>query len=172
MKRVLVFNLLSLSLIVCGAVILALRTPRIAPAARAYPLVLIFLVIGCALAVAAAEIARRTTSPALDEKLAKLLFARHGRARTVGFVATWLVYTWALPGAGFIAGTTCALSISLWLLGVRRLLRGIVAAALFSLIFSALFATVLYIPTPSGPLDRLLTQAIYAIQHRGAHNDH
>ena len=167
MKRVLVFNLLSLLLIVCGAVILALQTPRIAPAARAYPLALIVLTVVCAVAIAAGDIARRGTLPALDETLAKLLFAEHGRAGTIGFVATWLVYPWALSAAGFIVATACALSISLWLLGIRRLVAGVVSAALFSLIFSVLFATVLYIPTPSGPLDQLLAQAIYAIQHRG-----
>lgn len=167
MKRMLVFNLISLSVLVCGALALALQTPQIAPVARAYPLVLIVLVVACSAAIAVRDIAARGSLPPLDEKLMKLLFAEHGRARTFGFVAAWLVYTWALSAAGFIVATTCALSISLWLLGVRRLVVGIVSAALFSLIFSILFATVLYIPTPSGPLDQLLTRAIYAIQHRG-----
>lgn len=167
------FNLLSLLLIVLGAAVLGLQTPQIAAAARVYPLVMIALVIACSLAIAARELAERSATPPLDAKLAKILLApMRSRIRTFGFVAAWLAYTWALPHVGFIVATTCALSISLWLLAIRRPLVGFAAATVFSLVISILFATVLFIPTPSGPVDQLMTRAVYAIQHRGNSNDH
>ncbi|HMA90447.1 MAG TPA: tripartite tricarboxylate transporter TctB family protein [Burkholderiales bacterium] len=167
------FNLLSLLLIVLGAAFLGLQTPQIAAVARVYPLVMIALVIACALAIAAQELAGRSATPPLDAKLAKMLFApMRSRIRVLGFVAVWLAYTGALPHVGFIVATTCAISISLWLLAIRRPLVGVATATAFSLVISILFATTLYIPTPSGPVDQLLTQAIYAIQHRGNSNDH
>jgi hypothetical protein len=170
---VLNFNLVSLLLIALGAAFLGLQTPRIAAVARVYPLVTIVLVIACALVIAGKELASRSATPPLDDKLAKLLFApMRSRIRTLGFVAVWLTYTWALPHVGFIVATTCALSISLWLLAIRRPLVGLAGATVFSLIISILFATVLFIPTPSGPVDRLMTRAIYVIQHRGNSNDH
>ncbi|MGA8048769.1 MAG: tripartite tricarboxylate transporter TctB family protein [Burkholderiales bacterium] len=167
------FNLLSLLLIVLGAAFLGLQTPQIAASARVYPLVMIALVIACALVLAAKEFAERSTTVPLDAKLAKMLFApMRSRVRVFGFVAVWLAYAWALPYVGFILATTCAISISLWILAIKRPLVGFAAAAVFSLVISILFATVLFIPTPSGPVDQLLTQAIYAIQHRGKSNDH
>jgi hypothetical protein len=170
---VLNFNLLSLLLIVLGAAFLGLQTPRIAAVARVYPSVMIVLVIACALAIVAKDLVERSATPPLDGKLAKILFApMRSRIRTLGFVAVWLAYTWALPHVGFIVATTCALSISLWLLAIRRPLVGFAAATVFSLVISILFATVLFIPTPSGPVDQLMTRAIYAIQHRGNSNDH
>lgn len=163
---VLYFNLISFFLIICGAAVLGLQTPDIAPSARVYPLVLIALVVVCSLVIAAKEIAGRSATAPLDPTLAKILFAPSPfRIRVFGFVAIWLIYSWALTLVGFIVATTCAISFSLWLLGIRRVLVGIVTAALFSMVLSILLATVLYIPTPSGPLDQLLIQAIYAIQH-------
>lgn len=160
------FNLISLVLFICGAAVLALQTPEIALSARVYPVVLIVLVILCCLVIAAKEIAGRTATAQLDSKLAKILSAPMPlRIRVFAFVAAWLIYSTVLSQVGFIIATTCAIAISLWLLNVRNIVLGIVAAALFSVTFSILFATVLYIPTPSGPLDQLLTQVIYAIQH-------
>jgi len=170
---VLYFNLLSLLLFVCGAAVLGLQLPGIEASARVYPLVLIVLVVAFSLVVAAKEIAGRAATEPLDSRIAKLLSAESVvRARFAGFVATWLIYAWALTSVGFIVATTCAIFASLWLLRIRRVLVGILAAATFSLAFSILFATVLFIPTPSGPLDQLLIQTIYAIQHRGTPNDH
>ena len=167
------FHLFSLLLMVLGAAFLGLQTPQIAATARVYPLVLIALVVACSLVLAARDFAERSRTAPLDAKLAKLLFApMRSRVRVLGFTAVWLAYTWVLPHVGFIVATTCAISVSLWLLAIRRPLAGVVAAAVFSLVISVLFATVLFIPTPSGPLDELLTQAIYAIQHRGKSNDH
>lgn len=167
------FNLTSLFLFVCGAVVLALQLPGIAASARVYPLVLIVLVVACSLIVAAREIAGRAATEPLDSRIAKILSAPpEVRVRFAGFIATWLIYAWALSAAGFLVATTCAIFASLWLLRIRHVLAGLLAAATFSLAFSILFATVLFIPTPSGPLDQLLTQAIYAIQHRGTTNDH
>lgn len=160
------FNLISLLLIVCGAVVLGLQTPDIAASARVYPVVLMVLVVVCSLVIAAKEIAGRSTTAPLDAKLAKILSAPSPfRIRLLAFVTTWLIYSWALSLAGFIVATTCAISFSLWLLGTRRILVGVATAALFSVVLSILLATVLYIPTPSGPLDQLLIQTIYAIRH-------
>lgn len=160
------FNLISLLLFVCGAAVLGLQLPGIAATARVYPLVLIVLVVASSLIVAAKEIAGRAAIEPLDSRIAKILSAPLPvRVRLAGFIATWLIYAWALSGAGFIVATTCAIFVSLWLLRIRHWLVGLVAAATFSLAFSILFATVLFIPTPSGPLDQLLTQAIYAIRH-------
>ena len=167
------FNLTSLFLFICGAAVLGLQLPGIAPSARVYPLVLIILVVACSLIVAAKEIAARAATEPLDARIAKILSAPLPvRARFTGFIAAWLIYAWALSELGFIVATTCAIFASLWLLRIRHWLVGLVAAATFSLAFSILFATVLFIPTPSGPLDQLLTQTIYAIQHRGKTNDH
>jgi hypothetical protein len=153
-------------LIICGAVILGLQTPEIAATARVYPVILIVLVIVCSLAIAAKEIAGRVATAPLDKGLAKILSAPLPfRMRVFGFVATWLVYSGALSLIGFIIATTLAISISLWLLGTRRILVGVLTAAAFSVALSILFATVLYIPTPSGPVDQLLIETIYAIQH-------
>jgi Tripartite tricarboxylate transporter TctB family len=163
---VLYFNLISFLLILCGTAVLGLQTPGIAPSARVYPLVLMVLVVVCTLVIAAKEIVNRSATEPLDSRLAKILSAPLPiRLRVFAFVVTWLIYSWALSLAGFIVATTCAISVSLWLLKIRRILRGIVTAALFSVVLSILLATVLYIPTPSGPLDQLLTKTIYAIQH-------
>jgi len=170
---VLYFNLSSLLLFFCGAVVLGLQLPGIAASARVYPLVLIVLVVACSLIVATKEIAGRAATPPLDPRIAKILSAPLPvRARLAGFIATWLIYAWVLSGAGFLVATTCAIFVSLWLLRIRRALVGLLAAATFSPAFSILFATVLFIPTPSGHLDELLIQTIYAIQHRGTKNDH
>jgi len=159
------FNLISLFLFVCGAGILALQTPEIALSARVYPVVLIVLVTLCCLVIAAEEFAGRLATPPLDSRLGKMLSAPlRSRVRLFAYLATWVAYAALLPEAGFLVTTTCAIAVSLWLLGVRRVFLGVVTAALFSVTFSVLFATVLYIPTPAGPLDELLTQAIYAIQ--------
>ena len=160
------FNLISLLFFVCGAVILAVQTPAIAFSARVYPLVLIVSVTVCCLVIAAKEIAGRATTAKLDAKLAQILFSPAWlRIRVFAFLVVWLIYSALISQVGFIVATSCALAISLWLLGVRRIVLDIVTSVLFSLAFAILFATVLYIPTPSGPLDQLLTQAIYAIQH-------
>jgi hypothetical protein len=163
---VLYFNLLSFLLIICGAVVLGLQTPDIAPSARVYPLIFVVLVVMCSLVIAAKEFAGRAATAPLDATFAKILSAPAPlRIRVFGFVAIWLVYSWVLTLAGFIVATTCAISLSLWLLGSRRILVGIATAALFSMVLSILLATVLYIPTPLGPLDKLLIEAIYAMQH-------
>ena len=160
------FNLISLLCFICGAAILALQTPGIALSARVYPVVVIVLVTLCCLVIAAKEIAGRAATARLDAKLAQILSAPWRiRIRVLAFVATWLIYSAALSQVGFIVATSCAIAVSLWLLNIKRILLGIVTALLFSVTFSILFATVLYIPTPSGPLDQLLTEAIYAIQH-------
>lgn len=169
----LIFNLISLLLFVCGAIVLGLQLPEIAASARMYPLVLIVLVIACSLIVATKEIAGRAATEPLDPRIAKILSASMPvQVRLIGFIATWLIYVWALTVVGFLVATTCAIFVSLWLLRIRHVLVGLLAAATFSLTFSILFATVLFIPTPSGPLDQLLIQTIYAIQHRGAPHDH
>lgn len=160
------FNLISLFLIICGAVVFGLQTPGIAASARVYPLVLIVLVIVCSLAVAVKEIVGRATTAPLNAEFAKILAAPSPfRLRLLAFIFTWLIYPLALSGFGFIISTTCALALSLWLLKIERPAVGAVSALAFSIIFSILFATVLYIPTPSGPIDDLLTQLLYAIQH-------
>jgi len=170
---VLYFNLISLLLVVCGAVVLGLQTPHIAESARIYPLVLIVLVVACSAVVAVKEIAGRAATEPLDTRIAKMFSAPLSvRIRVAGFVATWLVYAWVLSEAGFLVATTCAIFASLWLLKIRHALVGFLSAAAFSLVFSILFATVLFIPTPAGPLDQLLTQAIYSIQHKGTQHDH
>lgn len=159
------FNLISFFLIVGGAAALGLQTPDIAASARTYPLVLIVLVVACSLIIAAKEIAGRAATAPLDPRLARILSAPpESRMRVLGFTATWLIYYLALPAAGFIVATTCAIAVSLWLLRARRIVVGALSAALFSAVLSVLLATVLYIPTPQGPLDRLLTEAIFALQ--------
>ncbi len=162
----LVFNLISFFLIVGGAAVLGFQTPDIAASARTYPVVLIVLVVACSLAIAAKEIAGRAITEPLDPRFARILAApRDFRFRVLGFTATWLAYAWVLSGVGFIAATTGAIALSLWLLRTRNILVGALSAALFSVVLSVLLATVLYIPTPQGPLDRLLTEAIFALQH-------
>ena len=160
------FNLISFFLIVCGTAVLGLQTPDIAASARVYPLVLMVLVVVCTLVIAAKEIAGRSETVPLDSTFEKILFAPlPRRLRTLAFVVIWMVYSWALTPVGFLVATTCAISVSLWLLQVKRVLVGVATAAVFSVVLAVLFATVLYIPTPLGPLDRLLAQAIYAFQH-------
>jgi len=160
------FNLISLLLIVCGAAVLGAQTPDIAASARVYPIVLIVLVVVCSLAVAAKEFVGRATTAPLDSELGKILRAPAAfRYRFLGFAAIWLIYPWAFSRIGFIVATTGAISVSLWLLQVKRPLVGVLAAFLFAVVFSLLFATVLYIPMPAGPLDELLTRLLYAIQH-------
>jgi hypothetical protein len=157
---------LSLLVIMCGTGILALHTPNIAPAARVYPIVLIVLVIVCTMAVAAKEIVNRAATAPLNKDFAKILAApARFRLRFMGFCGTWLLYPPVLSVAGFIVSTTAALSVSLWLLKVKRPVVGVVSAFAFSVTFAILFATALYIPTPSGPVDELLSQLLYAIQH-------
>jgi hypothetical protein len=160
------FNLISFFLIICGAAALGLQTPEIAASARVYPMVFVVLVVVCALVIAAKEIAGRAATAPLDSKFAQIFSAPSPqRFRVLAFVVTWLAYSWALTPIGFLVSTTCAISVSLWLLQTRKILLGILTGALFSLVLSILFATVLFIPTPMGPLDQLLTQAIYAFQH-------
>jgi len=160
------FNLISFLLIICGTAVLGLQIPDIAASARVYPLVLMVLVVLCTLVVAAKEIAGRSNTAALDATFAKILSAPlPQQLRTLAFIAIWMAYSWALTPVGFLVSTTCAIAASLWLLRVRRVLVGIATALVFSVVLAVLFATVLYIPTPLGPLDRLLAQAIYAFQH-------
>ncbi|MBE0620371.1 MAG: tripartite tricarboxylate transporter TctB family protein [Burkholderiales bacterium] len=160
------FNLISFFLIICGALVLGLQTPDIAASARVYPLVLMALVLLFSLLIVVKEIADRAATAPLDSRIAEILSAPPPfRIRLFGFVAIWLVYSWLLTLAGFIVATTCAISLSLWLLGIRKVLVGIVTAALFSMVLSILLATVLFIPTPLGPLDKLLIESIYAMQH-------
>lgn len=160
------FNLISFFLIVGGAAALGQQTPNIAASARTYPLVLIVLVVACSLIIAAKEIAGRAATAPLDPRLAKILSApSEFRMRVFGFTATWLIYSWTLSWVGFIVATTCAIAFSLWLLRTGKILVGALSAALFSVVLSVLLATVLYIPTPQGPVDQLLTQAIFALQH-------
>jgi hypothetical protein len=160
------FNLISLFVIMCGAGILTLQTPDIAPAARVYPIVLIILVIVCTMVVAVKEIVGRAATAPLNKDFAKIFAApARSRLRLLGFCGTWLLYPPVLSAAGFIVSTTAALSVSLWLLKVKRPVVGVAAAFIFSVAFALLFATVLYIPTPSGPVDELLSQLLYAIQH-------
>ncbi len=160
------FNLISFFLIVCGALVLGLQTPDIAASARVYPLILMALVLLCSLVIVAKEIAGRAATAPLDPRIAEILSAPSPfRIRLFCFVAVWLVYSWVLTLAGFIVATTCAISLSLWLLGIRKILVGVVTAAVFSMVLSILLATVLYIPTPLGPLDKLLIESIYAMQH-------
>ena len=160
------FNLISFFLILCGTTVLGLQIPDVAASARVYPLVLMGLVVVCTLVIAAKEIAGRSETAPLDPTFGKILSAPlPQRLRTLAFVATWLVYSAALTPTGFLVATTCAIAVSLWLLKVRSVLVGIATAAAFSAVLAVLFATVLYIPTPLGPLDRLLAQAIYAVQH-------
>jgi hypothetical protein len=163
---VLYFNLISLFVIIGGATVLGLQTPDIAASARVYPLILIVLVVACSLVIAAKEVAGRAATAPLDPKFAKILAApRDFRFRVLGFTATWLVYSWVLSWVGFIVATTAAIALSLWILRTRKILAGVLSAALFSVVLSVLLATVLYIPTPQGLLDQLLTQAIFALQH-------
>ena len=160
------FNLISFFLIISGAAVPGLQTPDIAASARVYPLVMMVLVVLCTLVIAAKEIAGRSETAPLDPTFAKILAApAPQRLRVIGFVVIWLAYSWALTPVGFLVSTTCAISASLWLLRTRKVLVGIATAAVFSVVLAVLFATVLYIPTPLGPLDKLLAQAIYSIQH-------
>lgn len=160
------FNLISLLLIVCGAVVLGLQTSNIAETARVYPSILIGLVIVFSLLIAVKEIADRAATAPLDSQLAKIVRAPlRLRLRLLAFCATWLIYPWALTSAGFIVATTCVISLSLWLVKIKRPLIGVLVALLFSLAFSILFTTVLFIPTPSGPLDELLSRLLFAIHH-------
>jgi Tripartite tricarboxylate transporter TctB family len=163
---VLYFNLISLLLIVCGATVLGLDTSHIVESARVYPSILIGLVIVFSLIIAVKEIAGRAATAPLDSQLAKILRAPSRlRLRLLAFCAAWLIYPWGLTNAGFIAATTCAISLSLWLLKIKRPFIGVLAALMFSLTFSILFATVLFIPTPLGPLDELLSRLLFAVQH-------
>ena len=160
------FNLISLSLIVVGAAVLSSQAMDIVVSARVYPLVLVGLVSSCAVVIAVREVAARAVTPPLDAKLQRILSApTSARLRGGIFVVTWLVYTWALPFVGFIVATTCALAASFGLLGVRRHVVGLLGALTFSVVFSILFATVLYIPMPEGAVDRALIETIYALQH-------
>lgn len=160
------FNLISFFLIVAGATALGLQTPEIAASARTYPLVLIVLVVAGSLIIAAKEIAGRAATAPLDPRLARILSAPSDfRMRVFGFTATWLIYAGTLSWVGFIVATTGAIALSLCLLKARKILVGALTAAIFSVVLSVLLATVLYIPTPQGLLDRLLTQAIFALQH-------
>jgi len=163
---VLYFNLISLFLIVAGAGVLSSQAADIAVSARVYPLSLAALVTVCALAITVKEIAGRAATQPLDGKLKRIFFAPPPvRMRVFAFVAVWLLYSWGLPFVGFIVATTCALTASLWLLGTRRLLFGFLGSLAFAVIFSILFATVLFIPTPSGFLDQMLIETIYTLQH-------
>lgn len=160
------FNLISFFLIIGFAGVLALQLPGIATSARVYPAVMMVLVVACSLVIVVKEIAGRSATEPLDGRMAKILSAPWSiRLRMFSFVVVWLVYPWVLSHAGFIVATTGVISVSLWLLEIERPLVGIFVAALFSVIFSIVFATILYIPTPSGPIDQLLTQALYAIRH-------
>ena len=112
------------------------------------------------------EIVGRAATAPLNAEFTKILTAPSPfRFRLLAFIVTWLIYPLALSGTGFIVSTTCAFTLSLWLLKIERPVIGAVSALAFSVSFSILFATVLYIPTPSGPLDDLLIRLLYAIQH-------
>ncbi len=160
------FNLISLLLIVAWTAVLGSQAGDIAVSARVYPLTVAALVTVCALVIAAQEFAGRAATEPLDGKLRRMLGAPGSvRIRGTAFVATWLLYTAALPLTGFVVATTAALAVSFWLLGVRRIVVGFFGALAFSVVFSVLFATVLYIPIPSGVVDQTLIETIYALRH-------
>jgi Tripartite tricarboxylate transporter TctB family len=162
----LTFRLASLLTIVAFAALLGVQSAQIAGMARVYPTVLVVLVIAGSLLIAVQDVVTRATTAPLDAELKKLISvpARIGW-RLAGFVAVWLVYPWLLSSTGFIVATTCAISLSLWLLKVKRMFFGILGAVMFSVAFSILFATVLYIPTPSGIIDDWLAQMLFALSH-------
>lgn len=159
------FNLISFLLIIAGAIFLGVRSGDIALTARVYPLILIALVIVCSLAIAAREIIGRSAPAKLDADLTNILSApTASRARLTAFCITWLVYPWVMSRAGFLVATVAAIALSLWLLKIRRPVVALVAAVAFALAFSVIFATALYIPTPSGPLDNALAEYLYTLQ--------
>lgn len=160
------FSLISYALILTWAVVLGLETPSIAASARIYPQVLIALVAILSLVIVAQQILARSRPEPVDARIGHLLETRGAaRHRMIGFVAVWVAYAFGLAQLGFIVSTSLAIALSLALLGIRHILFSIACALVFSLVMAVLLQTVLYIPTPSGPVDQLLTRTIYALRH-------
>jgi hypothetical protein len=160
------FRSASFLMIVAFAALLGFQSTHIAGMARVYPTVLVALVIAGSLIISVKDFVSRNAIAPLDAEVAKLVSAP-GRIAwcLAGFVVLWLAYPWLLSNLGFIVATTCAISLSLWLLNTERMLVGVLGAAIFSIAFSVLFATVLYIPTPSGIIDEWLARMLFALRN-------
>ncbi len=160
------FRLASLLMIVTFAALLGVQSTHITGMARVYPTVLVILVIAGSLVISVKDLVSREATEPLDAELTKLVSAPSWIGwRLIGFVALWLIYPWLLSNIGFIVATTCTISLSLWLLKVERMVLGILGAIVFSVGFSVLFATVLYIPTPSGMIDEWVARMLFALTH-------
>ena len=158
------FRLISFLLLFGFAAMLGLQSLQLHGLVRDYPAVLIVAVMAGMAALAALEFAAPAPARELPADVARLLeLPRAARLRLLVFVVLWLAYPELLSLWGFLIATSLALSLSLLLLGMRRIAPAIAGSVLFSVALAVLFSTVFYIPTPAGVLDTALTRLIYVI---------
>ncbi|WP_127904163.1 hypothetical protein [Solirhodobacter olei] len=158
------FRLISFLLFAIFAAILGVQSLQLTGVTRLYPTVLIVAVILGTLGAALRELLSAEPAVLLHPEIARLLrLPGRSLARLLAFMALWLAYPSLLVGAGFIVATTVTLSASLLLLRLRRIGLVIAGSAVFAVCLAVLFATLFYIPTPSGFLDDAMTRLIYVL---------
>ena len=80
------------------------------------------------------------------------------------FVLVWLAYPAVLFAFGFLLSTVIALVLSCLVLRIRRPAVIVGSSVVLSVLFAVLLRTVIYVPMPTGWLDRQVDQAIYALR--------
>lgn len=158
------FRLISFLLFFVFAGFLGVQALHLRGLVRDYPAALIAAVMLGMAAMAALEFATPSRQRALPAEVARLLeLPRAARRRLLGFVVLWLAYPEVLSLWGFLVATSLALTLSLVLLGTRRIAAALAGSVLFSVALAVLFSTVFYIPTPAGAPDVALTRLIYTL---------
>ncbi|MEI2383574.1 tripartite tricarboxylate transporter TctB family protein [Breoghania sp. JC706] len=160
-----VFRLFSFALIAAFALVLGKQAMGISGMASTYPLTLVTVVLAGTLYMIATAVAQRREPPVLTGDVSHLVAATGPeRLRLFAFVILWVAYPWLLGMLGFIVTTTLAITVSLCMLGQKRILLAFACAAVFSVVFAVLFTTVFYVPVPAGILDDWLTTFIFRLQ--------
>lgn len=157
-------RLVCLVLVIGLLLALGVSSVSIDPSAARYPQVLI---AGALIALTIAMVQeRRQPGPAgSDPELASLSAGPMPARMAFGsFVLVWLAFPFVMGVLGFVLSTVIALVLSCLLLRIRRPAVVVASSVVLAVAFAVLLRTVLYVPMPSGWLDRHIDQVIYQMQ--------
>lgn len=160
-----VFSLLSSAVIGAFLILFGWKASSIIGVAGTYPIALIVLSAVLLLLIFVQD--SRQTRPEVPKQIEGLIATRGTlRMRHLGFVLLWAIYPFVLQGLGFLVSTSIAVTLSLWLvsrpLKVGFVIGSVATAIILTLALALLMSTVLYIPTPAGPLDDALANLLFS----------
>jgi hypothetical protein len=158
------FRLTSFLLWFTFAAFLGFQALHLRGLVRDYPAALIVAVMAGMTVMVALEFGAPARATEFPSDVARLFaLPRDARLRLLAFVVLWLAFPGFLSVCGLLVATSLALAVSLFLLGVRRIVSTLAGSVVFAVALAVLFSTVFYIPTPAGVLDTALTKLIYVI---------